>query len=80
MAKNGLWVGFNVDSLAMNQVEHYFRCPYCREKISMLLDLSINHQTFIEDCEVCCNPIEITYDTDAESENGIAAFSSQRTQ
>jgi hypothetical protein len=27
----------------------------------MVLDLSVRHQTYIEDCEVCCNPIEVTY-------------------
>jgi hypothetical protein len=26
----------------------------------MILDASIHQQTYIEDCEVCCNPIEIT--------------------
>ena len=26
----------------------------------MLLDTSISKQTYVEDCEVCCNPIEIT--------------------
>ena len=26
----------------------------------MLLDTSVRQQTYIEDCEVCCNPIEIT--------------------
>jgi hypothetical protein len=25
----------------------------------MLFDTSIHKQTYIEDCEVCCNPIEI---------------------
>ena len=25
----------------------------------MLLDSSVNKQTYVEDCEVCCNPIEI---------------------
>ena len=25
----------------------------------MLLDPSVN-QTYVEDCEVCCNPIEVT--------------------
>ena len=38
--------------------EHHFQCPYCWETISMLLDPSTS-QTYIEDCEVCCNPIEI---------------------
>ena len=39
--------------------EHFFQCPYCWEGISVLLDPSIREQTFVEDCEVCCNPIEM---------------------
>jgi len=39
--------------------EHIFQCPYCWEEISMLLDPSVSSQTYIEDCEVCCNPIEV---------------------
>ncbi len=27
----------------------------------MVLDTSISGQTYIEDCEVCCRPIEIQY-------------------
>ena len=27
----------------------------------MLLDLSVSHQNYIEDCEVCCNPIEVHF-------------------
>jgi len=39
-------------------LEHFFQCPYCWEEISFLLDTSIRQQTYVEDCEVCCNPIE----------------------
>jgi len=39
--------------------EHFFQCPYCWENISILLDPSAADQQFVEDCEVCCNPIEI---------------------
>ncbi|MHB1197646.1 MAG: CPXCG motif-containing cysteine-rich protein [Lutibacter sp.] len=39
--------------------EHFFQCPFCWEEISMLLDTSVSNQTYIEDCEICCNPIEI---------------------
>jgi transcription elongation factor Elf1 len=42
-------------------MEHSFTCPYCGEEISMVLDLSVRSQTYVEDCEVCCNPIEINY-------------------
>ncbi|OBX20146.1 MULTISPECIES: CPXCG motif-containing cysteine-rich protein [Bizionia] len=40
--------------------EHEFQCPYCWESISMLLDSSQPEQQYIEDCEVCCNPIQIS--------------------
>lgn len=43
------------------QVEHYFQCPYCLEQVSVLLDISEPEQEYVEDCEVCCNPIEIKY-------------------
>jgi hypothetical protein len=39
--------------------EFFFQCPYCWEEISMLIDFSQKHQDFIEDCEVCCNPIQL---------------------
>ena len=39
--------------------EHFFQCPYCWEEISMLLDPSIKQQNYVEDCEICCNPIEV---------------------
>lgn len=39
--------------------EHFFHCPYCWEMISMLMDASVPRQEYIEDCEVCCNPIKI---------------------
>jgi transcription elongation factor Elf1 len=57
----------------MEEVEKFFRCPHCHEKISMVIDLSVDgYQTYIEDCEVCCRPIQLTYSV----ENGKAtAFS-----
>jgi hypothetical protein len=27
----------------------------------MVLDTSVARQTYIEDCEVCCHPIEVRY-------------------
>jgi len=32
----------------------------------MVLDTSVRRQTYIEDCEVCCNPIEVRYTVDEE--------------
>ncbi|HSJ12057.1 MAG TPA: CPXCG motif-containing cysteine-rich protein [Gillisia sp.] len=51
--------------------EHVFQCPYCWEEISMLLDTSVSRQTYVEDCEICCNPIEITV---GFSENELILF------
>lgn len=48
------------------ELEHEFMCPYCWQTISMLVDTSIRRQSYIEDCEICCNPIEITYEVDYE--------------
>lgn len=45
-------------------IDRTIRCPYCGEAIDILLDLSAGSQSYIEDCHVCCRPIEISFDTD----------------
>jgi hypothetical protein len=42
-------------------MEHFFTCPYCWQPISMVLDVTVHSQTYVEDCEVCCKPIHIRY-------------------
>lgn len=60
----------------MEEIEKKFKCPYCLEKISMILDLSSDGtQTYIEDCEVCCQPIQITFNVENYKLQG---FSYQR--
>ncbi len=34
-------------------------CPYCGELLEILLDLSAGSQSYIEDCQVCCRPMEL---------------------
>jgi hypothetical protein len=36
-------------------------CPYCGEAITLLLDLSVEEQSYIEDCSVCCQPMTVSY-------------------
>ena len=48
----------------MNTEEYFFECPYCGETISMILDTSVEGQSYTEDCEVCCHPIEISYEVE----------------
>lgn len=33
-------------------------CPYCAEPITVLLNPEDVGQAYIEDCQVCCRPIE----------------------
>ncbi|WP_432411759.1 CPXCG motif-containing cysteine-rich protein [Rasiella sp. SM2506] len=53
--------------------EHHFQCPYCWEEISMLLDPSVS-QTYVEDCEVCCNPITVSV---VFSDGALQSFSAE---
>ena len=34
-------------------------CPYCGEEIQIVIDCSISDQEYIEDCQVCCRPINL---------------------
>ncbi len=33
-------------------------CPYCAENIILVVDTSVEDQRYIEDCSVCCKPIQ----------------------
>ena len=41
-------------------------CPYCGESIDLLIDASIHSQEYIEDCSVCCRPIQVSVLIDEE--------------
>ena len=42
----------------MNElVEKDIGCPYCGEVITVLIDPSDADNNYIEDCQVCCRPI-----------------------
>lgn len=34
-------------------------CPYCGERITLTIDCSAGPQEYIEDCQVCCQPIRL---------------------
>lgn len=42
-------------------------CPYCWERIELVIDCSVIYQEYIEDCEVCCRPISVSV---AQAEDG----------
>jgi len=57
-------------------MEHFFTCPYCWERISMILDSEEENSgsNYIEDCEVCCRPIELAFKFSGEN---LVAFSAK---
>ena len=58
-------------------MEYSFTCPHCGEEISVVLDLSVQRQSYIEDCEVCCRPIEIRY---AVEDGALVEFAANSTE
>lgn len=45
----------------MNALESVIQhCPYCGERIELLVDTSEGEQSYVEDCQVCCQPIAIS--------------------
>ena len=57
--------------------EHFFQCPYCWEQISMLVDTSQQRQKYIEDCEICCNPIQVSIVTEHQE---IVSFEAENIE
>lgn len=43
-------------------------CPYCGEAFESRVDASAGSCSYIEDCQVCCQPIEMTLRVD---DNGV---------
>lgn len=57
--------------------EHFFQCPYCWETISMLIDTSQRQQHYIEDCEICCNPIQLSVEIENQD---IVSFQAENIE
>ena len=45
-------------------------CPYCGEPLELVVDPSAGAQRYVEDCSVCCRPIEVAVDV---GEDGVSA-------
>ena len=50
-------------------VEAAVQCPYCWEQFTLLVDGSVDFQEYVEDCEVCCRPIDFTIAVDGDEVN-----------
>ena len=57
----------------MNELEtKNTQCPYCGEPIELLIDCSVEQQNYIEDCEVCCRPINIAATIDISGKLNVS--------
>lgn len=50
------------------------RCPYCGESIDLSIDDSVDAQQYIEDCHVCCRPINVSVAVDEEGVLAVQAW------
>lgn len=39
--------------------EWHVQCPYCGEDNELLIDPSVTVQDYVEDCQVCCQPMRV---------------------
>lgn len=47
-------------------------CPYCGEAIELLIDASAGDQAYVEDCHVCCRPMEVVITMAADGAFDVA--------
>ena len=40
------------------------QCPYCWETLDISVDPTVPEQEYVEDCQVCCQPIVLTVQLD----------------
>jgi hypothetical protein len=44
---------------------HSIQCPYCGERFDTLIETGVGATTYIEDCQICCQPIELQLQVDS---------------
>jgi hypothetical protein len=60
----------------LNQlIEKSVGCPYCGETINVLIDSSDIEQQYIEDCQVCCKPINFLVSESMTGELEVKVYS-----
>jgi hypothetical protein len=51
-------------------------CPYCGERLETRVDLTADEPSYVEDCQVCCRPIEFVLER--EQGGGLLALEVRR--
>jgi sarcosine oxidase delta subunit len=42
-------------------------CPYCGEAVELVIDTSAGAADYVEDCPVCCRPMQVDVRMDGEA-------------
>lgn len=59
----------------MNELENkQIQCPYCGEFFDILVDCSVMNQSYIEDCQICCQPINLDVKVINNSQIEVTVF------
>ena len=53
------------------------QCPYCGEAFETAVDLSAGSFQYVEDCQVCCQPIELAGEVDDDGR--LVGFTASRS-
>jgi transcription elongation factor Elf1 len=67
------------ESILNQLTEKTIECPYCGEMIEVLIDSTDMNQQYIEDCQVCCKPINILVNENFSGELTVRVYSEDET-
>ena len=51
----------------------HIECPYCGEALEIAVDAAAARQQYIEDCQVCCQPIQLRITMDRDGQPSVEA-------
>ena len=55
--------------------EKFIECPYCRQRVSVLLDTGVEGRVeLVDDCEVCCRPMTLSVYEDELGDVCVEAY------
>lgn len=63
---NTLSHGVKVELMDSRVAERRIRCPFCGEAMTILVDTSAGSQSYVEDCQICCQPMQISFDAEED--------------
>ncbi len=54
--------------------EQRIRCPFCGEAVIVVVDTTPGSQAYVEDCQVCCQPMNLVIEIDDGEIVSVDAF------